>query len=50
MDQTWNLRQTKEMAVRLSDHIVLTPYAAKRLLTAPMRDHQGRIGPPTIQA
>lgn len=48
MNQTWNISQSKELTVQLSNRIVLTPYAAKRLLTlltARMRDYETRIGP-----
>jgi len=51
MNQTWNASQTKELTVQLSNRIVLTPYAAKRLLTlltARMRDYEERIGPLTL--
>jgi hypothetical protein len=51
MNQTWNVSQTKELTVQLSNRIVLTPYAAKRLLTlltARMRDYEARIGPLTL--
>ncbi len=51
MNQTWNAQQTKELTVQLSNRIVLTPYAAKRLLTlltARMRDYETRIGPITL--
>jgi hypothetical protein len=48
MNQTWNMADTKELTVQLSNRIVLTPYAAKRLLTlltARMRDYEARLGP-----
>jgi hypothetical protein len=51
MNQTWNTSQAKELTVQLSNRIVLTPYAAKRLLTlltARMRDYEARIGPITL--
>ena len=51
MNQTWNTTQAKELVVQLSNRIVLTPYAAKRLLTlltARMRDYEARIGPITL--
>jgi hypothetical protein len=51
MNQTWNASQAKELTVQLSNRIVLTPYAAKRLLTlltARMRDYESRIGPITL--
>jgi hypothetical protein len=51
MNQTWNTSQAKELTVQLSNRIVLTPYAAKRLLTllaARMRDYETRIGPITL--
>jgi hypothetical protein len=51
MNQTWNTSQAAELVVQLSNRIVLTPYAAKRLLTlltARMRDYETRIGPITL--
>jgi hypothetical protein len=51
INQTWNASQGKELTVQLSNRIVLTPYAAKRLLTlltARMNDYESRIGPLTL--
>jgi len=51
INQTWNASQSKELVVQLSNRIVLTPYAAKRLLTllsARMHDYETRIGPITL--
>jgi Protein of unknown function (DUF3467) len=51
MNQTWNLAQSRELTVQLSNRIVLTPYAAKRLLTlltARMREYEARLGPLTL--
>ena len=51
MNQTWNMSQSKELTVHLSNRIVLTPYAAKRLLTlltARMREYEARLGPLTL--
>jgi Protein of unknown function (DUF3467) len=51
MNQTWNTTDAKELTVQLNNRIVLTPYAAKRLLTlltARMRDYETRIGPITL--
>lgn len=51
MNQTWNVSQSKELTVQLSNRIVLTPYAAKRLLTlltARMRDYEARVGTLTL--
>ena len=51
INQTWNTAQAKELVVQLSNRIVLTPYAAKRLLTllsARMQDYEARIGPITL--
>ncbi len=48
INQTWNAAEIKELSVGLSNRLVLTPYAAKRLLillTARMRDYEARIGP-----
>ncbi len=51
MNQTWNVSQAKELTVALSNRIVLTPYAAKRLLTlltARINDYEARLGPLTL--
>jgi hypothetical protein len=52
MNQTWNMSaESKELTVQLSNRIVLTPYAAKRLLTlltARMRDYEARVGVITL--
>ena len=51
MNQTWNMAQSKELTVQLSNRIVLTPYAAKRLLTlltARMRDYETHVGALTL--
>jgi hypothetical protein len=52
MNQTWNMSsESKELTVQLSNRIVLTPYAAKRLLTllaARMRDYETRVGAITL--
>lgn len=48
INQTWNVAETKELSVALSNRLVLTPYAGKRLLTllaARMRDYEARMGP-----
>jgi hypothetical protein len=48
INQTWNTSEAKELIVQLSNRIVLTPYAAKRLLTllaARIHDYETRIGP-----
>jgi Protein of unknown function (DUF3467) len=46
-NQTWNALETKELVVQLSNRIVLTPYAAKRLmilLTNRVREYESRYG------
>jgi Protein of unknown function (DUF3467) len=51
MNQTWDVSKSKELTVQLSNRIVLTPYAAKRLLTlltGRMRDYEARVGPLTL--
>ena len=51
INQTWNTSEAKELVVQLSNRIVLTPYAAKRLLTllaARIHDYETRIGPITL--
>jgi hypothetical protein len=51
MNQTWNTSQSRELTVQLSNRIVLTPYAAKRLLTllsARIAEYEARLGPLTL--
>ena len=51
MNQTWNTTQSRELTVALSNRIVLTPYAAKRLLTllsARVAEYEARLGPLTL--
>ena len=46
-NQTWNAIETGELTVQLSNRVVLTPYAAKRLLlllTNRLRDYESRYG------
>jgi hypothetical protein len=46
MNQAWHAGQ-KEVAVQLSDRIVVSPFAAKRLaviLNNVMRDYESRFG------
>lgn len=46
-NQTWNALETKELVVQLSNRIVLTPYAAKRLmilLSNRVREYELRYG------
>ncbi len=46
-NQTWNPVQAKEFHVRLSDRIVLNPYAAKRLwilMGAILKQYESRFG------
>jgi hypothetical protein len=45
-NQTWSLSESRELTVRLSNRIVLTPYAAKRLqtlLAARIADYEQRF-------
>lgn len=45
-NQTWTMSESRELTVRLSNRIVLTPYAAKRLqalLTARIADYEQRF-------
>jgi hypothetical protein len=47
LNQSWE-RGQKEMQVQLTNRIILSPYAAKRLvllLTAVMQQHEARFGP-----
>jgi hypothetical protein len=46
-NQTWNVADAKEVVVRLSDRIVLSPFAAKRLwvlLGSVLNEHEKRYG------
>ncbi len=48
---TWNPSEKREFNVRLSDRIVLNPYAAKRLLIlvgAILKEYESRFGPRDI--
>jgi len=47
-NQTWNLPSSRELTVRLSNRIVLTPFAATRLqalLSARIADYEKRFSP-----
>lgn len=51
-NQTWSLSESRELTVRLSNRIVLTPYAAKRLqalLAARIADYEQRFTPLTLE-
>mgnify|MGYP006302494289 CR=1 FL=1 len=46
-NQTWNTLSSNELVVQLSDRIVLTPYAAKRLsvlLSRRVEEYEARYG------
>ena len=46
-NQTWNIPETGALTVQLTNRIVLSPYAAKRLmmlLTARVKDYESRFG------
>ena len=46
-NQTWNLDEKREVIVQLSDRIILSPFAAKRLwvlLGAVLKQHEQRFG------
>ena len=50
---TWNPTETREFNVRLSDRIVLNPYAAKRLWTllgAILKEYETRFGTLSLDA
>jgi len=52
MNQAWHSGQ-KELTVQLSDRVVLSPFAAKRLvllLNNVIRDYEGRFGTLDIEA
>jgi hypothetical protein len=47
MNQTWNVTGTSQVAVELTNRIILTPYAAKRLWTVlggVLREYESRHG------
>ena len=46
-NQTWNMSNSRELTVRLSNRVVLTAYAAKRLqtlLTARVHEYEQKFG------
>jgi hypothetical protein len=46
-NQTWNLAGEGPMTIELSNRVILSPFAAKRLLTAlsgVMREYESRYG------
>lgn len=46
-NQTWNMVASKSLTVKLSNRVVLTPYAAKRLHTLlgqHVKDYEDRFG------
>lgn len=46
-NQTWNLDEKRQVTVQLSDRIILSPFAAKRLwvlLGAVLKQHEQRFG------
>jgi len=46
-NQTWNVADAKELVVKLSDRIVLSPFAAKRLhllLGTVLKEYESRYG------
>jgi len=47
MNQAWHARQS-EVTVQLTDRVILSPFAAKRLaalLDSVIKQHEGRFGP-----
>ena len=52
MNQAWN-RGQKEVTIHLTDRIVVSPYAAKRLsvlLGNVVKEYENRFGPLNIEA
>lgn len=52
MNQAWN-RGQKEVTIQLSDRIVISPFAAKRLsllLSGVVKEYEGRFGPLNVEA
>jgi hypothetical protein len=51
-NQTWNVRDSREVTVQLSDRIVLNPYAAKRLwllVGNVLKEYEARHGPLNLE-
>ena len=52
-NQTWNVANEKKLTIELSNRVILSPFAAKRLLTAlsgVMREYEARYGQLGIDA
>jgi hypothetical protein len=52
INQAWHAGQ-KEVTVQLTDRLILSPFAAKRLsmlLTNVVREHEARFGPVPVEA
>ena len=52
-NQTWNVADAKELVIQLSDRIVLSPFAAKRLwilLGSVLKDYETRHGKLEVEA
>ena len=52
INQAWHAGQ-KEVTVQLTDRLILSPFAAKRLsvlLTNVLREHESRFGPVPVEA
>lgn len=51
-NRTWNISEGAQMSVELSNRIILTPLAAKRLWTVlggVLREHEARYGPLSVE-
>jgi hypothetical protein len=51
-NQTWNIAGSDKVSVELSNRIILTPFAAKRLLTvlgSVLKEYEGRYGTLNIE-
>lgn len=51
-NQSWNVASSRELTVKLSNRIVITPYAAKRLATlllARVQDYEQRFGKMSLE-
>lgn len=52
-NQTWNSLNSRDLTVRLSNRVVLSPYAAKRLATllnVRVQEYESRFGTLNIEA
>ena len=52
-NQTWNIKEDHEVVIKLSDRVILTPLAARRLwvlLGGVLKDYESKHGPLELRA